>query len=687
MNIQKRIKFLTFIFIIAIISLSCAGKRFHHVNGSNIPESLNEKITRAIDKVKPALVRIHVVAIDYRDGREIKQEASGSGVIISKEGFVVTNHHVAGKAKRIVCTMSNREEVETELIGTDALTDIAVIKLKSEKYKEFPSANFGDSSKIKVGDNCLAMGSPLALSQSATLGIISNTEMIMPQLFWPFNKFTLDGEDVGTLIKWIGHDAAIYGGNSGGPLVNLNGEIIGINEIGFGLSGAIPGNIAKESAEKLINSSEIERSWIGLYAQPLLKSSSVKKGVLVSSIIKDAPAEKSGLLPGDILIKFAGIEISVNSEEELPVFNQLVADLPIGKKIEAVILRDGSEKTLTLITEKRENAQSKKFELKEWGMTAGNITLFTAKELKRDSRDGVIVNNTRQGGPCSDAKPNIQAQDIITSIGDNPVKNIDDLLKITSGIVKDKTDPVPVKVSFERKSEEYITVVKLGIKSLDDPGREAKKAWLPANFQVITKDIARILELKDFSGGIRITKVYPKTTAENAGLKTGDIIVGLDGEKITATQPEDLETFQTIIRQYKIGSKINLKILRDKGEKEIEVELASTPKLDREMKKYRDDNFEFTARDITFFDQSEEKWEENQNGVLVTSVNEGGWAGLSHMAVNDLIISINGAPVKNVDELEKIMKKISVEQTKYIVFQVMRGISYRFIETEPDWGK
>ena len=172
----------------------------------------------ALSKVAPSLVRIHVVSIEYQDGRELKREASGSGTIITPEGHVVTNHHVAGKTKAIVCTLSTREEIPAELVGTDPLSDIAVIKLKPAKPRKFPVAAFGTATSLKVGDRVLALGSPLALSQSVTMGIVSNTEMIMPQLFWPFNRMTLEGEDVGSLVRWIGHDAAIFGGNSGGPL-------------------------------------------------------------------------------------------------------------------------------------------------------------------------------------------------------------------------------------------------------------------------------------------------------------------------------------------------------------------------------------------------------------------------------------------------------------------------------------
>ena len=242
------------------------------------PPELRPQIDSAIAKVKPALVRIRVVATDYSEGRETKLQEVGSGAIITKDGYIITNHHVAGHAVRMFCTLWNREEIEAELVGTDPLTDIAVIQLKPEHPMQFTPASFGDSSKVKVGENVLAMGSPMALSQSVTLGIISNPEMMMPRFWGSARRVRLDGEDVGSLVRWLGHDAAIYGGNSGGPLVNLRGEIIGINEISYGLGGAIPGNLARSVAQQLISKRQVQRSWLGVDVQPLFKRSQEQAG-------------------------------------------------------------------------------------------------------------------------------------------------------------------------------------------------------------------------------------------------------------------------------------------------------------------------------------------------------------------------------------------------------------------------
>src|SRR3954468_2889340 len=371
-------------------------------------DKVRPEVDAAVARVKPGLVRIRVVSTSYADGREMKSQAVGSGAIITKEGHIITNHHVAGRAVRIFCTLADREEMEAELIGTDPLTDICVIQLKPGSSREFQAVEFGDSTRLRVGDPVLAMGSPMALSQSVTLGIISNVEMVMPKFFGPMGRLKQEGEDVGSLVRWIGHDAQIYGGNSGGPLVNLAGKIIGINEIRLGLSGAIPGNLAQQVAEKLIKNGKVARAWLGFEAQPLLKEGSNERGVLVSGVLEDSPAEKAGLRAGDLVVRVGEKPVLVRYEEELPLFMAIVSDLPLDRETAFTVLSDGQEKILRMTPAEREEIRPRQQELKQWGLTARNLSVVIARELKRENRDGALVPSVRPGGPAGEAKPQIE---------------------------------------------------------------------------------------------------------------------------------------------------------------------------------------------------------------------------------------------------------------------------------------
>jgi serine protease Do len=650
---------------------------------SGAPQTLQDTVESAVAKVKPALVRIQVVFTEYEEGREVKYEAAGSGVIITPEGHIVTNHHVAGHAKRLFVTLSTKEELEATLIGTDPLTDIAVIKLPDGRT--YPTAPFGDSSKVQVGDRVLAMGSPMALSQSVTLGIVSNTELIMPRMFGTAGRMTIEGEDVGTFVRWIGHDAVIYGGNSGGPLVNLAGEIIGINEIGIGsLGGAIPSNVASVIAEQIIKSGKIRRAWLGIEVQSRLKRSPVDRGILVSGTIKGSPADQGGVKSGDYLIKLAGQDIDVKFDEQLPDFNRTVAGLTIGQPVDAVVLRDGQDVPLTLTPVERSEVSPPQVEFKQWGITARNITFIIAKEMKRENTNGVLVTSVRPGGPTGDAKPNIQADDVIVKVNDTPITNMDDLRKATEAITAGKTEPTPALVTFERKEGSQLTVVRVGIKEMDDPGREVRKAWLPVDTQVLTREIAAQMGKPDLTG-FRIIEVYPDDAAQKAGLQVGDIITAVDGERLTATQPEDYEELPTLIRQYKVGTTAELSVLRNGQDTKVPIQLTQEPPPEREMKKYHDEQFEFTARNITFFDKAKEKWSLEQQGVLVEEVTPGGWANIGQIYVGDLILDVAGTPVADVDSLEAKMHELAASKPSSVVIKVRRGIHTLYLELEPKW--
>ncbi len=630
----------------------------------------------ALAKVAPSLVRIHVVSLDHNEGRELKREASGSGTIITPEGHVVTNHHVAGKTRSITCTLPTREEIPAELVGTDPLSDIAVLKLKPATPRTFPVARFGDVSKLKVGDRVLALGSPLALSQSVTMGIVSNLEMVMPGMFWPFNRMTLDGEDVGSIVRWIGHDAAIFGGNSGGPLVNMQGEIVGVNEISMGLAGAIPADIAQEVATSLIKEGRVRRGWIGLEVQPLLKSSSTARGALVGGTIEGSPAEKAGFKSGDVLLRLGGEDVTVRFAEELPLFNRLMMRLPVGKPIEAVVVRGSAKKTLAVSAVDRERVDARIVEVPEAGVTASDLTSWSAKELHRADRAGVRVRGIRPGGAADEAKPSLRNDDVIVALNGTSVKNVAAFTAALEQLTRGRTEPLPVLVGFDRRADRMVTVVEIGRPVIQDPGLEARKAWVPVAVQALTPEIAEKLGIPG-KKGVRVTRVFGPVAA---GLQVGDVITAIDGDALEVSQPSESEVFQTMIRQYKIGSSVTLTTFRGTEQRPVKVALGSSPRLPREMKKYEDPIFEFRVRDIAETDRRELNVPDSEKGVLVEAVREGGWAALAHLADGDLILSIDGESVPDVAAVKRRMEAVAASKSSAVVLHVRRGIRTFFVE-------
>ncbi len=674
--------------ILGMVLVALAGT-FSGCANCNAPGGVADKATvttaefkRAEDSVRPALVRIHVVETDYRGGREVKYEASGSGAIFSPDGLVVTNHHVAGNATRLFVTLPSREEIPAELVGTDALSDIAVLRLKPYKPTTFPVAKWGDSETVKVGDPILAMGSPLSLSQSITLGIVSNTEMILPSYA---GAMELDGEDVGSIVRWIGHDATIFPGNSGGPLVNLQGEIIGINEIGFGLAGAIPANVARPVAEELVRHGKVERAHVGMVFQPLLKSQHAMDGVLVSSVLKDSPAAKAGVEAGDFLTAINGEPVTVRFGEELPPLNLRVARLPLGQPVTMTLRRGSETLTKTCTPIERELVYQRQSEIREWGLTARNLSLWTTIDLNRATKDGVLVTSISEGGGAGTAKPPVQRGDVIVSVQGRAVRNVQEFLDATREIVKDQKNPVQVPVVFERSGKQIMTVAKVGIPKPPDPSVDAKKSWVPIDTQVVTRDIAKALG-KDSLKGVRVTQIYGSGPQVDSPFKVGDILTAIDGDPIAAAEPHDSELFGEMVRQYKPGTKVEFTILRDGTESKAQFELPTRPLTARELRSYRNLDFELEVREVTYLDRQDPTWKAGRDAnVVVQGVTPGGWAALAGLKVGDKVLEIGGKPIGQLDEVRTILEGLRTERPQFLVIKVQRGPHTVFIEIEPAW--
>jgi serine protease Do len=633
-------------------------------------------IDRAIAAVYPSLVRIAVVVVDSRDGREVNLEGSGSGTIISADGHVVTNHHVAGRAQRIICTLEDKTEVPADLVGTDPLSDITVLKLRPATLRTFPAAKFGNSATVRRGDYVLAMGSPRALSQSVTLGVASNTEMTMPGRV----SLDLDGEDVGSLVRWIGHDAAIYPGNSGGPLVNMAGEIIGVNEISLGLSGAIPGNLAKQVADAIIREGRVRRSWSGIEVQPTIgppgRPGGSAKGALVSWVASGSPAAAAGLRAGDVLLAINGISTDAQFAEQVPLINQVLFGLMIGEAAAFTAARGSREMTFRVTPIERPAALSAPRELRAWGIVASNLTAFEARALGRPGTDGVRVVSLRNGGPMEQARPALLRDDVIIEVESRRITTVADLEAVGAGSIGRK-----VLVTFERGRERRITVVEpAGTRAADDPPAEARKAWVPVTVQVLTPPLAERLGLTGRTG-VRVTQVYDSTVP----LQVGDVILAIDGQVVRASAPTDEEVFATAIRRAAIGATVSLTVNRNGKEMAVPVTLAAAPPLAREMKRYEDEDFGFRARDLADSDRRDPRLDPETTGVLVDSVTNGSWASLGRLSAGDVILSIDGRNVANVNDLAAHLQEVRTTRPLSVVVFVRRGVKSLFLDLQPAW--
>jgi serine protease Do len=346
--------------------------------------------------------------------QELKQQSLGSGFIIDKDGYIITNNHVVQGADEIKVKLADGREFKAKVVGRDAKTDLALIKISS-LFKNLPTLTLGDSDKMRVGDWVLAIGNPFGLEETVTQGIISATGRVIGS--GPYDNF-------------LQTDAPINPGNSGGPLVNLKGHVIGINSAiikgGQGIGFAIPINMAKNIISQLKTKGKVVRGWVGVSVQTvtpeIAQSFGLKeaRGALVSEVVPGGPAAAAGLKRGDVITSFDGDEIKKMSD--LP---SVVAATPVGKTVTVKVTREGKELTLNIkIAEMPEGGVAEQAAPTEerLGITVENITPQVARQLGLKDRTGVVVTDVAQGSPAENA--GIQTGDIIKETNRVPVNNL-----------------------------------------------------------------------------------------------------------------------------------------------------------------------------------------------------------------------------------------------------------------------
>ena len=362
------------------------------------------------------------------------RQSFGSGFIISKEGYVLTNNHVVDHADKVMVKLNDRRELEAEVIGTDERTDVALLKIKADNL---PIVQIGNPQTLKVGQPVLAIGSPFGFDYSATAGIVSAKSRALPNESY---------------VPFIQTDVAINPGNSGGPLFNSEGQVIGINSQIYSRSGgymglafAIPIDVAMDVVEQLKDNGKVSRGYLGVMTQDvdrnLAEAYGLSKpmGALVVKVLPDTPAEKAGLKEGDVILAFNGQEIGLASE--LP---QLIGRTKIGKKVPLSLLREGKKIELPFDVaslpedEVDTEKQATEPDLNSLGIGLRNLTEQEKTQLKLD--DGVVVLRLAEDGAAAEA--GIRPNDVIIRVNNQRVKDTQEFIKIAKKLPANKAVPV-----------------------------------------------------------------------------------------------------------------------------------------------------------------------------------------------------------------------------------------------------
>lgn len=383
--------------------------------------------------------------------REYLQQGQGSGFIISKDGYILTNNHVVGDAERITVTLGDGHEFQAELIGADPKTEVALIKIDSDE--DLPFLPLGDSDAIQVGEWVLAAGNPFGLSQTITAGIVSAKER----------------SEVGITeyANFIQTDAAINPGNSGGPLLNIHGEVVGINTAIYSQTGgymgigfAIPINQASQIKDQLIAYGKVNRSVLGIYIQEvddtLARSFGLDEpgGILISRVLDDSAAEKAGLQEGDIIIEVDGRDTG-----KIGTFRSRVASITPNTKVELKIFRDGEYKTLSAVTQPMDPEQVVSIEADQpngydrMGITVAELDSSDTEEVQVDR--GVVIAAVEEGGAAWRA--GLREGYVISSVNRRSVDSVEDFIKALGNV--DEGERVLLLVTDGRSSRFMVVLM------------------------------------------------------------------------------------------------------------------------------------------------------------------------------------------------------------------------------------
>jgi serine protease Do len=433
------------------------------------PAELSRAFINVAKRVKPAVVHINIVEKLKRPvsddlleefpqipgfprpqtPRPYAKRGTGSGVIISPDGYILTNNHVAGGADEIKVKLSDGRELRARRVGVDPETDLALIKVDAQSL---PFATLGDSSKLEQGEWVIALGSPFGLEQTMTAGIVSAT-----------------GRQLGGAYdNYIQTDASTNPGNSGGPLVNMNGEVVGINTMIYSRSGgsegigfSVPSNLAKKVQAQLLNNGRVQRGYLGVSLQQV--SPAVAKslgyegsldGAVVGDLTENTPAARAGLRSGDVIVEFDGKP--VKSPKQL---TEMVGDTPVGKTAKLKFIRDGRPQTTSITLGERPgrnvaaNQNAGPENVGRLGISYSTVTSEVANQMRLKIGTGALIEDVQPGSPAADA--GLRRGDVIHRVNRTAVNRAQDLTAALKALRTEKE----VVLQIERGGQlTFITV-------------------------------------------------------------------------------------------------------------------------------------------------------------------------------------------------------------------------------------
>jgi len=444
-------KILGVVFILGLLAGEpFAGVTFaEELTGVRLLEEIQNVFTNLADRVKPAVVNISPVSVSAKSGETPRERGpnnpgTGSGVIVDKDGTVVTNNHVVGDAKEVEVRLSDRGKYVGQVIGRDPDTDLAVVKITADR--ELPTVPFGDSSKVRVGQWVMAVGNPFSLDRTVTVGVVSGLER--------------DAVRLSRYEAFIQTDASINPGNSGGPLFNIRGEVIGINtaiiNYAQGIGFAIPSNMVQQVVHQLRSKGKVIRGWLGIGIQEVTAELAAKfgikesDGVLVNDVFENEPASRAGLKPGDIIAKVNGRRL-----ESPSALSRSVAGLAPGTKVELEIIRNGERRALTVdLGERKEEtivasipSPPPQPEVK-LGLNVQDLTPELADKFKIKDQKGVLVSKVDPGSVAQEQ--GLREGDLIKEVNRQIVTTAEDFKTAVSQTKKG--DSVLLRVVRENRA-------------------------------------------------------------------------------------------------------------------------------------------------------------------------------------------------------------------------------------------